>query len=76
MIALAVGHHAAILKPQPQVRWRFAGGEIAPSGLFQMIPMFTLGVATARTSAWFLAPAAAAFFASLWWYGRVWDRTR
>lgn len=74
MIALGVGHWASIEKPLPQARWRFTGAEILPMGLYQMVPMFTIGVATARSSVWYLAPAVAFFMGSIWWCGRIWDR--
>ena len=75
LIVLAVGHWASIQKPLQQARWRFTGGEILPMGLYQMIPMFTVGVAVARSSLWYLALAAAFYAASLWWCGRLWDRS-
>jgi hypothetical protein len=73
-VALAVGHHASVLRPLPQMRWRFTGGVIFPSGLFQVFPLMAIGVATARASAWYLALAVAAYLGSLWYYGREWDR--
>ena len=75
MIALGVGQWAAIVKPLPQSRWRFSGGEVIPMGLYQMIPMFTIGVAVARSSVWYLVPAVAFYLGSLWWCGRIWDRS-
>jgi hypothetical protein len=74
MIALGVGQWAAIAKPQPQARWRFSGAEVIPMGLYQMIPMFTIGVAVARSSVWYLAPATVFYLGSVWWCGRIWDR--
>jgi hypothetical protein len=73
LVALAVGHHASVERPLAQQRWRFTGGEIFPTGFFQVFPLTAVGVATARASAWYLAPAFAAYLASLWYYGRRWE---
>ena len=73
LIAVAVGHHTSVLRPLAQMRWRFTGGVIFPSGFFQVFPLVAVGVATARASAWYLALAFAAYVASLWYYGREWD---
>lgn len=75
LVALLVGHHASVLRPLPQTRWRFTGGVIFPSGLFQVFPLVATGVATARASTWYLALALVAYIASLWYYGRQWDRS-
>jgi hypothetical protein len=74
LVALAVGHHASVLRPIPQMRWRFTGGGIFPSGLVQVFPLLAVGVATARGSVWYLGLAFAAYVASLWYYGWEWDR--
>ncbi len=34
LVAVAVGHHASVLRPLPQMRWRFTGGVIFPSRIF------------------------------------------
>lgn len=74
LVALAVGHHASVLQPLPQTRWRFAGGTLWPSGFFQVFPLVAVGVATGRASIWYLGLALAAYLASLWYYGRQWDK--
>ena len=74
LVALAVGHHASVLQPQRQTRWRFAGGTLWPSGFFQVFPLVAVGVATGRASVWYLGLALAAYLASLWYYGRQWDK--
>jgi hypothetical protein len=74
LVALAVGHHASVVRTLPQQRWRFTGGEIFPAGFFQVFPATAVGVATARASVWYLALAFAAYVASLWYYGRRWER--
>lgn len=71
-VALAVGHHASVLRPTPQHRWRFTAGILIPVGLAQVIPMIAIGVAVARSSPWYAALAAAAWMGSLWYYGRRW----
>jgi len=73
LVALAVGHHASILRLTPQTRWRFTGGEIFPAGFLQVFTLVAVGVATARSSVWYLALAFAAYLASLFYYGRQWD---
>ncbi len=75
LVALAVGHHASVLQPLPQTRWRFTGGTLWPSGFFQVFPLVAIGVATGRASVWYLGLALAAYLASLWYYGRQWDKS-
>ncbi|HEV2689752.1 MAG TPA: hypothetical protein VGV35_14415 [Bryobacteraceae bacterium] len=75
LIALAAGHHASVLQPRQQTRWRFTAGILIPIGLLQVIPMTAIGVAVARSSIWYLALAVAAYLASLAYYGRekIWS---
>lgn len=74
LVALAVGHHASVLQPLPQTRWRFTGGTLWPSGFLQVFPLVAVGVATGRASVWYLGLALAAYLGSLWYYGRRWDK--
>jgi hypothetical protein len=74
LVALAIGHHMSVTKPMPQVRWRFTAGAVFPDGFFQLILMVSTGVAVARTSILYLAPAFAAYVISLCYYGRRWDK--
>jgi hypothetical protein len=74
LVALAVGHHASIFQPVPQLRWRFTGGTLWPSGFLQVFPLVAIGVATARASVGYLGLALVGYLASLWYYGRAWDR--
>ena len=74
LVALAVGHHASVLRPLPQARWRFTGGTLWPSGFFQVFLLVAIGVATGRGSLWYLGLALAGYLASLWYYGRQWDQ--
>jgi len=73
LVALAVGHRTSVLRLVPQTRWRFTGGEIFPSGFFQVFPLVAVGVATGRASLWYLGLAFVAYLVSLWHYGRRWD---
>lgn len=76
LAGLAIGHHAAVLTPSPQKRWRFTGGAILPVGIFQIFSGTALGIAEHREGILYFALAAALFTVSLFWYGRVWDRWR
>ncbi len=73
LTALAVGQPASILNMQPVARWRFTSGT-ASVAFLQVFLLVAIGVATARSSAWYLALAAAGFLGSLWYSGRIWDR--
>lgn len=73
LTALAVGGPTSVTKMQPAARWRFSSGT-ASVAFVQVFLLAAVGVATARSSAWYLALAAAGFLASLWHSGRLWDR--
>jgi len=73
LTALAAGHPASVLKMQPATRWRFSSGVMSVA-FFQVFLLVAVGVATARSSVWFLALALAGYLASLWHSGRIWDR--
>ncbi|MGH9627899.1 MAG: hypothetical protein ACRD7E_06115, partial [Bryobacteraceae bacterium] len=73
MAVLAIGNRNSVLKSFPQRRWRFAGAAF-PVGCLQIIALFFAGsVVTHADARWILA-CALAWLASLWHYGRVWDR--
>ena len=74
LAALAVGHQASVLTPVPQHRWRFTGGTLFPNGLVQVMAMFGAGLGVHRQGIVWLPAAAVAYVASLWYYGRAWDR--
>lgn len=74
LMALGVGHHASVTRPLPQMRWRFTGGTLWPYGFFQVFLLVAIGVATGRGSVWYLGAAFVGYLASLWYYGREWDR--
>jgi hypothetical protein len=76
LAALAVGHHASVLTPVPQKRWRFTGGTLFPTGLLQAVAMFGVGVGARREGMIYLAPAVIVYVLSVWFYGQRWDRIR
>jgi hypothetical protein len=75
LAALAIGHHASVYTPVPQKRWRFTGGTLFPTGLLQAMAMFGAGVAVHRKPAAVLGAMLAIYGASVWFYGRQWDRS-
>jgi len=74
LAALAVGQQASVRMPVPQHRWRFTGGTLFPNGFVQAIAIFGAGLGVHRHSTNWLPAAAALYGASLWFYGRAWDR--
>jgi len=76
LAALAIGHHASVYTPVPQKRWRFTGGTLFPTGLLQAMAMFGAGVGVHREPAMVLGGILAVYAASVWFYGRAWDRAR
>jgi hypothetical protein len=76
LIALAIGHGNSVSNPRSQVRWRFsAGGPFLVDGLIQVVAMAFAASSIFFYSAAFLIPCAAMWIGSLWWYGRVSERT-
>lgn len=73
--ALAVGHDTAVRRPIAQRRWRFAEGRLAPTGFIQIVALVSGGVAVDRYGWPLFLAFAAAYAGSLWWYGRLWDRS-
>jgi len=73
LAVLAVGHEPSVRHPREQTRWRFTTGAALGNGLVQMVAMAMAVSSIFSTSVWFLAAAAAAWGASLWWYGRELD---
>ena len=74
LVALAVGHAPAVAHPRPQTRWRFSTGGALGNGAIQLVALAMTASGIFLTSAWFLAPAVAAWAASVWWYGREVER--
>jgi hypothetical protein len=72
LVALAVGHHATVNHQREQVRWRFSAGAPLMEGLVQCA-LIAMAGSSVGYSAWVIAPCAAAWVGSVWWYGRKWD---
>lgn len=74
LLALAVGHHAAVRLPMPQTRWRFMGSPSIGLGIVQTVAMFGAGGAVYRASALMILPCAVFYLISVWFYGRELER--
>ncbi len=74
LAALAVGHHASVFAPIDGGAWRFVTGQFFPHGFFQVIGMFSCGIATSRGDVGYLAVAAAAYLLSVGIYGWMLER--
>jgi hypothetical protein len=73
LVALAFGHHSSVLLELPQQRWRFASGNL-PFGAMQTAAGMAVGFEEHQQGWWVLALAAMGFIASVWHYGRRWER--
>jgi hypothetical protein len=71
LVALALGHDAAVNQRSEQTRWRFSTGVSFGSGIIQVLVMALLAAATVYASPWMLAPCIAIYIWSTWWYGRA-----
>jgi hypothetical protein len=74
LVTLAIGHAPAVEHPRPQSRWRFSSGGALGNAAIQVIALAMTASAISSTSAWFLAPAVAAWVLSVGWYGREVER--
>jgi hypothetical protein len=74
LVALAVGHEPSVNQIRAQARWRFSSGSSLFYGLFQAAAMAMAAAGIFFNGAFVLAPCAAAWAISVWWYGRVLDR--
>lgn len=72
LAALAVGHQATVKRQKPQARWRFSAGAPLMEGLTQAA-LIAMAASAVMHSLWFAPVCVAAWAASLWWYGRMWD---
>ncbi len=72
LAALAVGHSTSVNRPRPQARWRFSAGAPVMQGLLQAAAIAMAASAVDRML-WLAPLAIAAWIASLWWFGRIWD---
>ncbi len=70
LAVLAVGHHASVMQPAAQAKWRFTGGAALPVSIAQVVLMFGAGTAVFRGNVLWLIPCVLGYAASLWWYGR------
>lgn len=75
LVVLAIGHAPSVEHPREQTRWRFTMGGALGNGAVQMIAMAMTVSSVSSVSRWFLAPAAAVWAGSLWWYGRRLERS-
>ncbi|HWB95571.1 MAG TPA: hypothetical protein VG672_02685 [Bryobacteraceae bacterium] len=75
LVALAVGHHSSVMLAGPQQRWRFTGSRLLP-GVVQAFAALAVGFTESQQGWPWLVLAAALYGASLWVYGRLWERSR
>ena len=73
LVALAFGHHSSVLLELPQQRWRFASGAL-PFGAVQTAAGLSVGFLEHQQGFWVLGAAAMGYLASVYYYGRVWER--
>ena len=73
LVALAFGHHSSVLLELPQQRWRFASGQL-PFGAMQTAAGMAVGFEEHQQGLWVLALAAVGYAASVYYYGRRWER--
>ena len=69
---LAVGHYASLSNPVVHRRWRFTGGATLGPALVQVFLLFGAGL---HPSGLVLAACLLLYVASLWYCGRLWDRS-
>jgi hypothetical protein len=73
LVALAFGHHSSVLAGLPQQRWRFASGNL-PFGAMQTAAGMAVGFVEHQRGLSVLALAAMGYLASVYYYGRRWER--
>ncbi len=73
LVALAFGHHSSVLLGMPQQRWRFSSGSL-PFGAMQTAAGLACGFLEHQRGIAVLALAAAGYAASVYYYGRRWER--
>jgi hypothetical protein len=76
LAALAVGHHASVVKPRQQKRWRFASGTGIEASIFQIVLMIGAGTVVHRVDARLIVVPLLAWAGSLLFYGYVLERER
>ena len=73
LVALAFGHDASVRLELPQQRWRFASGQL-PFGAVQTAVAMAFGFVEHQRGPAVLALAAMGYAASVYYYGRRWER--
>lgn len=73
LVALAFGHHSSVRLELPQQRWRFASGNL-PFGAVQTASGMAAGFVEHQHGVLVLAAAAMGYLASVYYYGRRWER--
>lgn len=76
IVALAIGHHRSVLKPVPQIPWRFTSGALVPDGVIQIVALFAAGNAAKSEGLPLIGFCILAWCLSLVFYGRQWDRRK
>ena len=74
LVALAFGHHSSVLLELPQQRWRFASGSL-PFGAAQTAAATAFGFVEHQRGPIVLLLAAVGYLASVFYYGRRWERS-
>ena len=73
LVALSFGHHSSVLLELPQQRWRFASGSL-PFGALQTAAGMAVGFLEHQLGIPVLVAATIGYAASVYYYGRVWER--
>ena len=76
LVALAQGHYASVNHRHEETRWRFSTTTSFGGSILQLILMAMAASATISFSPLILAPCAAAYGWSTWWFGRALERQR
>lgn len=76
LVALSIGHHASVMSPVPQAKWRFVAGASFSYGAAQTVTLFGAGSMAQRQTAWVLAGCAVVYLCSLFYCGWEFDRNR
>lgn len=76
LAALAVGHHASVVNPRQQKRWRFASGAGLEATILQAVLMIGAGTVVHRVDARLILVALIAWVGSVAFYGYVFERDR
>lgn len=74
LVALALGHEPAVVRPRKQTRWRFSSGAPVIYGLFQAVLMTMAAAGIFFNTPLVLLACAAVWALSVWHYGRVMER--